>query len=347
MISAPPAGTRQLLDELGAEGLAQWMLAQKRTLVTDTTMRDAHQSLIATRMRTFDMARVADAYAHNMSDLFSLECWGGATFDVAMRSLDECPWEYLRVLHQACPNILFQMLLRGSNTVGYADYPDNVVHHFVQQVATSGVDIFRVFHSLDWVENMTVAMDAVIESGKMLEAVICYTGDILNPARFKYNLDYYRRMAADLTKAGAHVIGLKDMAGFVKPDAARLLIIAIKEETDRPVYFHTHDTSGIAAASVLAAMEVGCDAVDAAMDSWSGLSEGRGAFSFRFQIGQAFRPLEALQHSTTIVFEFRPDGGKAGVIGLRVGPVDGVTRKVDDIPCIRQSGHGMESFSWT
>jgi pyruvate carboxylase len=271
-IGAPPAGTRQLLDEQGAEGLAQWMLAQERTLVTDTTMRDAHQSLIATRMCTFDMARVADAYAHNMSGLFSLECWGGATFDVAMRFLDECPWERLRVLRQACPNILFQMLLRGSNAVGYANYPDNVVRHFVQQAATSGVDVFRVFDSLNWVENMTVAMDAVIESGKVLEAVICYTGDILDPARSKYDLDYYRRMAADLTKARAHVIGLKDMAGLVKPDAARLLITAIKEETGRPVHFHTHDTSGIAEASVLAAVEVGCDAVDAAMDSWSGLT---------------------------------------------------------------------------
>jgi pyruvate carboxylase len=269
---SPPPGTRQLLDELGAEGLAQWMLDQKRTLVTDTTMRDAHQSLIATRMRPFDMQRVASAYAHTMPGLFSLECWGGATFDVAMRFLDECPWERLRVLREACPNILFQMLLRGSNAVGYTNYPDNVVRHFVHQAAASGVDVFRVFDSLNWVENMTVAMDAVRETGKVLEAAICYTGDILDPARSKYDLDYYRRMAADLAKAGAHVIGLKDMAGLVKPDAARLLIAAIKEETGRPVHFHTHDTSGIAAASVLAAVEAGCDAVDAAMDSWSGLT---------------------------------------------------------------------------
>jgi pyruvate carboxylase len=289
-IGAPPAGTRQLLDEQGAEGLAQWMLAQERTLVTDTTMRDAHQSLIATRMCTFDMARVADAYAHNMSGLFSLECWGGATFDVAMRFLDECPWERLRVLRQACPNILFQMLLRGSNAVGYANYPDNVVRHFVQQAATSGVDVFRVFDSLNWVENMTVAMDAVIESGKVLEAVICYTGDILDPARSKYDLDYYRRMAADLTKARAHVIGLKDMAGLVKPDAARLLITAIKEETGRPVHFHTHDTSGIAAASVLAAVEVGCDAVDAATirefsDYWEAVRRDYLAFESDLRFG--------------------------------------------------------------
>ncbi len=268
----PPSGTRQLLDELGAEGLAQWMLAQERTLVTDTTMRDAHQSLIATRMRSFDMVRVADAYAHRMHGLFSLECWGGATFDVAMRFLDECPWERLRALRERCPNIPFQMLLRGSNAVGYTNYPDNVVRHFVHQAASSGIDVFRVFDSLNWVENMTVAMDAVLGTGKMLEAAICYTGDILDPERPKYDLDYYRRMAADLTKAGAHVIGLKDMAGLVKPDAARLLIAAIKEETGRPVHFHTHDTSGIAAASVLAAVEAGCDAVDAAMDSWSGLT---------------------------------------------------------------------------
>jgi len=267
-----PDGTRQLLEQLGAEGFARWMLAQERVLVTDTTMRDAHQSLIATRMRTHDMVVVADAYANRLPELFSLECWGGATFDVSMRFLKECPWERLRLLRERVPNILFQMLLRGANAVGYANYPDNVVRQFVARAAESGIDLFRVFDSLNWVENMKVAMAAVRDSGKLCEAAICYTGDLLDTERPKYNLDYYRRMAGDLTAAGAHIIGIKDMAGLAKPDAIRLLVEAVKRETGLPVHFHTHDTSGIAAASVLAAVDAGVDAVDAAIDSWSGMT---------------------------------------------------------------------------
>ncbi len=271
--SEPPAGSRQRLDQHGPKAFADWMLEQKNVLVTDTTMRDAHQSLIATRMRSYDMAYVAGAYAREFPDLLSLECWGGATFDVAMRFLDECPWDRLAALREAIPNICFQMLLRGANGVGYTNYPDNVVTHFVAQAATSGVDIFRVFDSLNWVENMRVSMDAVLESGKLLEAALCYTGDMLDPARNStYDLKYYVKLARDLADAGTHVLGIKDMAGVVKPEAARILVKALKEETGLPVHFHTHDTSGVAAASVLAAVDAGVDAIDLAMDSWSGLT---------------------------------------------------------------------------
>jgi len=271
-IGTPPQGTRDLLEELGAAGFSQWMKGQKRALITDTTMRDGHQSLLATRMRTYDMVKVADSYAHLLPDLFSLECWGGATFDVSMRFLKECPWDRLRQLRQRIPNVLFQMLLRGANGVGYANYPDNVVEAFVKQAADSGIDVFRVFDSLNWVENMRVSMDAVLETGKLLEGAICYTGNLLDPERPKYDLDYYVRMARELKGAGCHVIGIKDMAGLCKPLAIRLLVETIKAETDLPVHFHTHDTSGIAAASVLAAVEAGADAVDTAMDSFSGLT---------------------------------------------------------------------------
>jgi pyruvate carboxylase len=268
----PPAGTRDRLAQLGPKGFADWMLAQPQVLVTDTTMRDAHQSLLATRMRSYDMVQVAEAYAHHLSGLFSLECWGGATFDVAMRFLKECPWTRLQALRARCPNILFQMLLRGANGVGYTSYPDNVVRHFVAQAAENGIDVFRVFDSLNWVENMKVGMEAVLESGKLLEGAICYTGDMLDPARPKYDLAYYLKMAAELKAAGCHIIGLKDMAGLLKPAAARVLIPALKRETGLPVHFHTHDTSGISAATVLAAVESGVDAFDAAMDSFSGLT---------------------------------------------------------------------------
>ncbi|MEQ9642209.1 MAG: pyruvate carboxylase [Alphaproteobacteria bacterium] len=269
---APPKGTRDRLTELGAKGFADWMLAQKQVLVTDTTMRDAHQSLLATRMRSYDMVQVADAYAHHLSGLFSMECWGGATFDVAMRFLNECPWTRLESLRAKAPNILFQMLLRGANGVGYTSYPDNVVRHFVAQAAEHGIDLFRVFDSLNWVENMKVGMEAVLASGKLLEGAICYTGDMLDPARPKYDLAYYLRMAEELKAAGCHIIGLKDMAGLLKPAAARVLIPELKKATGLPVHFHTHDTSGIAAATVLAAVESGVDAFDAAMDSFSGLT---------------------------------------------------------------------------
>jgi pyruvate carboxylase len=268
---APPEkGLRQMLLAQGPKALAQWMKGERRLLVTDTTMRDGHQSLLATRMRSLDMLRVSPAYAGNLPELFSVECWGGATFDVAYRFLQECPWQRLRDLRRLMPNHLLQMLLRGANGVGYTTYPDNVVKGFVTQAAKTGVDVFRVFDSLNWVENMRVAMDAVIESGRVCEGAICYTGDILDRSRDKYDLKYYVRMAKTLEKAGAHVLGLKDMAGLLKPAAARKLIGALKDEVSLPIHFHTHDTSGIAGATVLAAAEAGVDAVDAAMDAFSG-----------------------------------------------------------------------------
>jgi pyruvate carboxylase len=221
-------------------------------------------------MRSIDMIRVAPAYAANLPQLFSVECWGGATFDVAYRFLQECPWQRLRDLRAAMPNVMTQMLLRASNGVGYTNYPDNVVQAFVAQAAKTGVDVFRVFDSLNWVENMRVAMDAVNEAGKVCEGSICYTGDLLDPARPKYDLKYYVAMGRELKAAGAHVLGLKDMAGLLKPAAARLLIKALKQEVGLPIHFHTHDTSGAGAATILAACDAGVDAVDAAMDAFSG-----------------------------------------------------------------------------
>ncbi|MDZ4135132.1 MAG: pyruvate carboxylase, partial [Paracoccaceae bacterium] len=267
---APAPGTRTLLEAEGPQALADWMAAQTRVLVTDTSMRDGHQSLLATRMRSIDMIRVAPAYAANLPQLFSVECWGGATFDVAYRFLQECPWQRLRDIRAALPNVMTQMLLRGSNGVGYTNYPDNVVQAFVVQAAKTGVDVFRVFDSLNWVENMRVAMDAVLKAGKVCEGTICYTGDILDPGRAKYDLKYYVSMGRDLRAAGAHVLGLKDMAGLLKPAAARVLIKALKEDVGLPIHFHTHDTSGIAGATVLAAVDAGVDAIDAAMDAFSG-----------------------------------------------------------------------------
>ena len=271
-VTPPPRGTRDLLKELGPKKFAEWMKAEKRILFTDTTMRDAHQSLFATRMRTTDMLEIAPYYAHMAPQLFSLECWGGATFDVAMRFLREDPWARLTQLRARVPNILIQMLLRASNAVGYTNYPDNVVKYFVQQAASNGVDVFRVFDSLNWVENMRVAMDAVVESGAVLEGAICYTGDIFDAARPKYNLKYYVNLAKELEKAGAHVLGIKDMAGVCRPRAISALVKALKEEIGLPIHFHTHDTSGISAASVLAAVDAGIDAVDGALDSMSGLT---------------------------------------------------------------------------
>ncbi|RJG43569.1 pyruvate carboxylase [Mesorhizobium sp. DCY119] len=265
-----PDGSKQRLDALGPEKFAAWMRDQKQVLVTDTTMRDGHQSLLATRMRTHDIARIAGTYARALPQLLSLECWGGATFDVSMRFLTEDPWERLSLVREAAPNLLLQMLLRGANGVGYTNYPDNVVQHFVKQAADGGIDLFRVFDCLNWVENMRVAMDAVRTEGKLCEAAICYTGDILDPARAKYDLKYYVGLAGELEKAGAHIIAVKDMAGLLKPAAARVLFKALREATDLPIHFHTHDTSGLSAATVLAAVESGVDAIDAAMDSVSG-----------------------------------------------------------------------------
>jgi len=263
-------GTKQLLDKLGPRKFGEWMRNEKRILMTDTTMRDGHQSLLATRMRTYDIARIARTYAHALPNLLSLECWGGATFDVSMRFLTEDPWERLALIREGAPNLLLQMLLRGANGVGYTNYPDNVVKYFVRQAARGGIDLFRVFDCLNWVENMRVSMDAIAEENKLCEAAICYTGDILNSARPKYDLKYYTDLAVELENAGAHIIALKDMAGLLKPAAAKVLFKALREATVLPIHFHTHDTSGIAAATVLAAVEAGVDAVDAAMDSFAG-----------------------------------------------------------------------------
>ena len=268
--NAPPKGTRNLLEESGPQGIVDWLANQKQLLLTDTTMRDGHQSLLATRMRSHDMIKVAETYSCNLPQLFSVECWGGATFDVAYRFLQECPWQRLRDLRARMPNLMTQMLLRASNGVGYTNYADNVVREFVRQASKTGVDVFRVFDSLNWVENMRIAMDAVVENGKICEGAICYTGDILDPDRAKYDLNYYINMGKELEAAGAHLIGLKDMAGLLKPAAARVLIKALKEEVGLPIHFHTHDTSGIAGATILAAAEAGVDVVDAAMDAFSG-----------------------------------------------------------------------------
>ncbi|MDP2733132.1 MAG: pyruvate carboxylase, partial [Hoeflea sp.] len=270
-MDAPIAdGSKQRLDQLGPKGFGAWMRNEKRVLITDTTMRDGHQSLLATRMRTHDIARIAGTYAKALPNLLSLECWGGATFDVSMRFLTEDPWERLEQIRADAPNLLLQMLLRGANGVGYKNYPDNVVKHFVRQAASGGIDLFRVFDCLNWVENMRVSMDAVAEENKLCEAAICYTGDILNSARPKYDLKYYTNLAIELEKAGAHIIALKDMAGLLKPAAARQLFTALRDATDLPIHFHTHDTSGISAATVLTAVDSGVDAIDAAMDALSG-----------------------------------------------------------------------------
>ncbi len=270
LTDAPTPGTANILNELGPQAVADWMRDRKELLITDTTMRDGHQSLLATRMRSLDMIKVAPSYSANLPQLFSMECWGGATFDVAYRFLQECPWQRLRDLRKAMPNIMTQMLLRASNGVGYTNYPDNVVQFFVKQAAETGVDVFRVFDSLNWVENMRVAMDAVVANNKVCEGTICYTGDILNPDRAKYDLKYYIDMAKQLEAAGAHILGLKDMAGLLKPASARVLVKALKEEVGLPIHFHTHDTAGIASATILAASEAGVDAVDCAMDALSG-----------------------------------------------------------------------------
>jgi pyruvate carboxylase len=268
--SQPPSGTRQLLDQLGAEGFAAWTKSQERLLVTDTTFRDAHQSLMATRVRTHDMLVIANFVAHRLHNLYSLEMWGGATFDVGLRFLHEDPWQRLQKLREAIPNICFQMLLRASNAVGYTAYPDNVVEEFILESARQGIDIFRVFDSLNWLPNMRIPIEAVRKSGRICEAAVCYTGDILDPRREKYSLNYYVRLAKELERMGAHILAIKDMAGLCKPYAAWKLVKTLKEEVGLPIHFHTHDTSGINAASILKASEAGVDAADGAIASMSG-----------------------------------------------------------------------------
>ncbi|NUK28986.1 pyruvate carboxylase [Parageobacillus sp. VR-IP] len=267
-----PGGTKQILDEKGPEGLVQWIKEQDRVLLTDTTFRDAHQSLLATRVRTVDLVRIAEPTARLLPNLFSLEMWGGATFDVAYRFLKEDPWDRLLKLRERIPNILFQMLLRSANAVGYKNYPDNVIREFVEKSAQAGIDVFRIFDSLNWVKGMTVAIDAVRQTGKIAEAAVCYTGDILDPSRPKYNLDYYKTIAKELEQAGAHILAIKDMAGLLKPEAAYVLISALKETVDIPIHLHTHDTSGNGIYMYAKAIEAGVDIVDVAVSSMAGLT---------------------------------------------------------------------------
>ena len=265
-------GLKQLLDEKGPKAVSQWVLEQKKLLLTDTTMRDAHQSLLATRMRTRDMVKGADGVADILRDCFSLEMWGGATFDVAYRFLHESPWERLRLLREKIPNIPFQMLLRGSNLVGYANYPDNLVRSFIKEAAERGIDVFRVFDSLNWIPSMEVAMDEVLNQNKLLEATMCYTGDILDPAKDKYTLKYYVDLAKELEHRGAHMLAIKDMSGLLKPYAAKKLVSTLKQEIGIPIHLHTHDTTGNQVAALLMAAEAGVDVVDAACAPLAGLT---------------------------------------------------------------------------
>ncbi len=266
----PPDGTRQLLLKLGPKKFAEWTLKQKRLLITDTTFRDAHQSLMATRVRTYDMLAIAGAKAHHAPQLFSMEVWGGATFDTAMRFLNEDPWQRLRDLRARVPNICFQMLFRGANAVGYTNYPDHIVAGFVKHAAASGMDIFRIFDSLNYLPNLRVAMDAVQDTHAICEAAICYTGDILDDRRDKFSLTYYVKLAKELERMGAHFLAIKDMAGLCRPYAAQKLVKALREEVGLPIHFHTHDTSGIASASILRASDAGVNVVDLAIASMSG-----------------------------------------------------------------------------
>ena len=265
-------GTKQLFDEMGAKDFTQWVRRQQRPFVTDTTMRDAQQSLMATRVRTVDMEKIAPAVSVYGRNLFSLEMWGGATFDTAYRFLKEDPWERLEVLREKCPNILMQMLLRGANAVGYKNYPDNVIREFVKQSAKAGIDVFRIFDSLNWIQGMEVALDETLNQGMIAEPCLCYTGDILDSSKTKYTLSYYVKMAKELEKRGAHILGIKDMSGLLKPTAASKLVGALKQEIGIPVHLHTHDTSGNGVATVLMAAQAGVDIVDAAFNSMSGLT---------------------------------------------------------------------------
>ncbi len=268
--SAIPDGTRQKLHELGPEQFGKWVRDQKQLLLTDTTLRDAHQSLLATRLRSYDMLQVASVYARTCPQLFSLEMWGGATFDTSMRFLKESPWQRLVELRERVPNILFQMLLRASNAVGYTNYPDNVVETFVDEAADAGIDLFRIFDALNWLPNMRVAMEAVLKAGALCEAAVCYTGDILDPKRTKYDLKYYVTMAKELERMGAHILAIKDMAGLCKPYAAELLVKTLRQEVGIPVHFHTHDTAGTQIGAIVKAAEVGLDIADVAIAPMSG-----------------------------------------------------------------------------
>lgn len=288
-----PSGTKQILDEQGPEGLVKWIREQDDVLLTDTTMRDAHQSLLATRVRSRDMYGIAEHTAQVMSNYFSLEMWGGATFDVAYRFLKEDPWERLRILRKKMPNILFQMLLRGANAVGYKNYPDNVIREFIKESAAQGIDVFRVFDSLNWLPGMQTAIEAVRDNGKVAEATMCYTGDILDDTRTKYTVNYYKQLAKDLEAAGAHIIAIKDMAGLLKPEAAYRLISELKESTDLPIHLHTHDTSGNGIYLYAKAIEAGVDIIDTAVGTMAGLTSQPSANSLYYAMKGAKRQVRA------------------------------------------------------
>lgn len=286
-----PDGSKQVLDAHGPAGLAKWVQAQSEVLITDTTFRDAHQSLFATRLRTNDMMKVAAATAGKLPNLFSFECWGGATFDVAYRFLDESPWDRLQQFRIKAPNILLQMLLRGANAVGYTSYPDNVVKEFIHLAAKNGVDVFRIFDSLNGLDNMRLSIDTVRECNKVAEAALCYTGDILDPRRDKYDLKYYVDMAKELAAAGANIIAIKDMAGLLKPEASYRLVSALKDAVDLPIHLHTHEGSGNAIYTYARAVDAGVDIVDTAMSAMScGTSQPSGSSLYYALSGHPRQP---------------------------------------------------------
>lgn len=287
------SGTKQILDAQGADGLVNWIKEQEDVLLTDTTFRDAHQSLLATRVRTQDMLEIADETSRLMHDYFSLEMWGGATFDVAYRFLSENPWDRLEKLRKKIPNVLFQMLLRGANAVGYTNYPDNLIREFIQESAASGVDVFRIFDSLNWIKGMEVAIDEVRNSGKVAEAAICYTGDILDDSRAKYTVQYYKDMARELEATGAHILAIKDMAGLLKPQAAYRLISELKDATSLPIHLHTHDTSGNGIYLYAKAIEAGVDIIDTALGSMAGLTSQPSANSLYYAMKGSERNVRA------------------------------------------------------
>ncbi|WP_213422395.1 pyruvate carboxylase [Bhargavaea massiliensis] len=289
----PKPGTKQILDERGAEGLSRWILEQNDVLLTDTTFRDAHQSLLATRVRTHDLLDIADETARLMQDAFSLEMWGGATFDVSYRFLGESPWDRLIKLREKIPNVLFQMLFRGSNAVGYKNYPDNVIREFVRKSAEAGIDVFRIFDSLNWIKQMEVAIDETRLSGKVAEAAICYAGDILDDNRAKYTVSYYKEMAKALEDAGAHILAIKDMAGLLKPEAAYRLVSELKDTVSLPIHLHTHDTSGNGIFMYSRAVDAGVDIVDTALGSMAGLTSQPSASSLAYALSGRERNVRA------------------------------------------------------
>ena len=303
LITVPPTGTKQILDAQGPEGLAKWIHEQKDVLLTDTTFRDAHQSLLATRVRSHDMFSIAKETARLQSDLFSMEMWGGATFDVSYRFLKEDPWQRLIKLREQVPNVLFQMLFRGANAVGYKNYPDNVIREFVRKSGDAGIDVFRIFDSLNWIKGMEVAIDEVRQSGKVAEAAICYTGDILDPSRDKYTVQYYKDMAKELEACGAHILAIKDMAGLLKPEAAYRLVSELKDTVSLPIHLHTHDTSGNGIYLYSKAIEAGVDIVDTALGTMAGLTSQPSANSLYYamkgsgrEVRTDVQSLEKLSH---------------------------------------------------